>query len=31
MPAASDHGKFASRFWSDPTPFEVGIAATAAW
>lgn len=30
-PFLVDHSKFAARFWDDPTPFEVGIPATAAW
>ena len=30
-PFLVDHSKFASRFWDDPTPFDRGIAATAAW
>jgi len=30
-PYRVDHLKFARAFWSDPTPFEQGIAATAAW
>jgi nucleoside-diphosphate-sugar epimerase len=30
-PFLVDHSKFATRFWGDPTPFEVGIAATADW
>ena len=29
-PFRVDHSKFAASFWSDPTPFEEGIAATAA-
>lgn len=30
-PFLVDHSKFAARFWDDPTPFDVGIPATAAW
>ncbi len=30
-PFLVDHSKFAERFWSDPTPLDEGIAATAAW
>jgi nucleoside-diphosphate-sugar epimerase len=30
-PFLVDHSKFAARFWGDPTPFEVGIPATADW
>jgi nucleoside-diphosphate-sugar epimerase len=30
-PFQVDHSKFAGRFWDDPTPFEVGIPATADW
>jgi len=30
-PFLVDHSKFGQRFWDDPTPFEVGIPATAAW
>jgi nucleoside-diphosphate-sugar epimerase len=30
-PFRVDASKFEGRFWSDPTPFEDGIAATAAW
>ena len=30
-PFRVDHGKFASRFWSEVTPFEDGIRATADW
>ena len=30
-PFRVDHSKFAARFWEDATPFEEGIAATAAW
>lgn len=30
-PFLVDHSKFATRFWDDPTPFEAGIPATAAW
>ena len=31
MPYRVDHTKFASAFWSDPTPFEEGIKATVQW
>jgi len=30
-PFQVDHSDFAGRFWDEPTPFEDGIAATAAW
>ncbi len=30
-PFLVDDSKFAGRFWDDPTPFDVGIPATAAW
>ncbi len=30
-PFQADHSKFGARFWDDPTPFEVGIPATADW
>ena len=30
-PYRVDHGKFAARFWDDPTPFEQGMLATWKW